>query len=69
MSCNSETEKTTNPESAQQGDPRSPSPEETPDVVPSRTLTAEEAAQDYQMQLALLAEQNALYQAEHAKQP
>jgi hypothetical protein len=31
--------------------------EETPDIMPDRTLTAEEAEQDYQRQLALLAEQ------------
>lgn len=33
--------------------------EETPDIIPDRTLTAEEAEQDYQKQLALLAEQEA----------
>ena len=33
--------------------------EETPDIMPDRTLTAQEAEQDYQKQLALLAEQEA----------
>jgi hypothetical protein len=37
---------------------RSPDPEETPDIIPSRKLTAKEAEEDYQKQLALLAEQN-----------
>ncbi|KAK2593436.1 hypothetical protein QQS21_008853 [Conoideocrella luteorostrata] len=45
---------------------RSPSPEETPDIVPSRLLSAEEAEQDYQKQLALLAEQEAAYRAQTA---
>jgi hypothetical protein len=35
--------------------------EETPDIMPDRTLTAEEAEQDYQKQLALLAEQETEY--------
>ncbi|KAG5970871.1 hypothetical protein E4U55_001424 [Claviceps digitariae] len=43
---------------------RSPSPEETPDVVPSRVLTGEEAAQDYQQQLAVLSEQETVHRAE-----
>lgn len=37
--------------------------EETPDIIPDRTLTAEEAEQDYQMQLTLLAEQEAEFNA------
>jgi hypothetical protein len=36
---------------------------ETADVMPDRTLTAEEAKQDYQKQLKLLAEQEAEYNA------
>ena len=31
--------------------------EETPDIIPDRTLTAEEAEQDYQKQLAMLRQQ------------
>lgn len=45
---------------------RSLSPEETPDIIPPRELTAEEADQDYQKQLALLAEQNADRSAQEA---
>jgi hypothetical protein len=40
------------------------SPEETPDIVPPRTLTAEEAEKDYQKQLALLREQTKAYHDE-----
>ncbi|KAI6758481.1 hypothetical protein HG530_010721 [Fusarium avenaceum] len=36
----------------------SPSPEETPDVIPPRQLTSKEAEEDYQKQLAMLAQQN-----------
>jgi hypothetical protein len=36
---------------------RMESNEESPDIIPDRTLTTEEAEQDYQKQLALLAEQ------------
>jgi len=39
---------------------------ETPDIIPHRTLTAREAEQDYQKQLALLAEQEAEYNARKA---
>ncbi|KAL4728079.1 hypothetical protein ACLX1H_004799 [Fusarium chlamydosporum] len=38
--------------------PRPEDPEETPDISPSRKLTAKEAEEDYKKQLALLAEQN-----------
>ena len=40
--------------------------EETPDIIPDRTLTAEEAEQDYQKQLALLAEQEAEFNAQRS---
>lgn len=57
-----------NPEATQAGQPapRSPSPEETPDIIPSHVLSGEEAEEDYQKQLALLAEQEAAYQAQKA---
>lgn len=55
---------TTN-QAAQSDDVRSMSPEETPDIVPERILSGEEAEQDYQKQLALLAQQNAKYRAKH----
>jgi hypothetical protein len=38
---------------------RMESDEESPDIIPGRTLTTEEAKQDYQKQLTLLAEQEA----------
>jgi hypothetical protein len=40
--------------------------EETPDIMPDRTLTAEEAEQDYQNQLKLLAEQEAEFNAQRS---
>jgi hypothetical protein len=40
--------------------------EETPDIMPDRTLTAQEAEQDYQKQLALLAEQEAEFNAQRS---
>ncbi|KAM0339588.1 hypothetical protein ACHAPU_010888 [Fusarium lateritium] len=36
---------------------RSKSPEETPDIIPTRQLTKKEVEEDYQKQLALLAKQ------------
>jgi len=40
--------------------------EETPDIMPDRTRTAEEAEQDYQNQLKLLAEQEAEFNAQRS---
>ena len=40
--------------------------EETLDIMPDRTLTAQEAEQDYQKQLALLAEQEAEFNAQRS---
>jgi hypothetical protein len=40
---------------------RSLSPEETPDIIPPRQLTCKEAEEDYQKQLAMLAQQNKEY--------
>jgi hypothetical protein len=37
------------------------SPEETPDIIPPRQLTSKEAEEDYQKQLAMLAQQNKAY--------
>ncbi|KIL94069.1 hypothetical protein FAVG1_02631 [Fusarium avenaceum] len=39
----------------------SPSPDETPDIIPSRQLTSKEAEEDYQKQLAMLDQQNKEY--------
>lgn len=36
---------------------KSPRPEDTPDIAPSRPLTSEEAEEDYRKQLAMLAQQ------------
>ena len=51
--------KTKDPSASLPQQPREELDEETPDIMPDRTLTAEEAEQDYQRQLALLAEQEA----------
>jgi hypothetical protein len=40
--------------------------EETPDILPDRTLTAKEAEHDYQKQLALLAEQETEYNGQRS---
>jgi hypothetical protein len=40
---------------------KSPSSVETPDIAPSRPLTSEEAEEDYQKQLAMLAQQEKEY--------
>lgn len=50
-------------ELAQAPKARRKSNEESPDIIPDRTLTTEEAEQDYQKQLALLAEQEAEFNA------
>ncbi|KAF9762899.1 hypothetical protein IL306_003292 [Fusarium sp. DS 682] len=47
---------------------QSSDPEETPDIMPERTLTGKEAEEDYQKQLDLLVEQNKEYEETQKKQ-
>ncbi|QPG95357.1 hypothetical protein C2857_000260 [Epichloe festucae Fl1] len=64
MSSGSETTKTGQQETAARGSSRREmSDEETPDIMPDRTLSPEEAEADYQAQLALLRQQTAEYEA------
>jgi hypothetical protein len=57
------------PHTAQSDNARSPSPEDTPDIMPLCKLSAEEAEHDYQKQLNLLAEQTAHHDAQRASEP
>ncbi|GAB0139148.1 hypothetical protein EsDP_00007361 [Epichloe bromicola] len=79
MSSGSETTKTGQQETAARGSSRgemseqeagyqardndNESDEETPDIMPDRILSPEEAEADYQAQLALLCQQTAEYEA------
>jgi hypothetical protein len=57
------TSKAEAPPASQQQEAQTELDKETADIMPDRTLTAEEAKQDYQKQLELLAEQEAEYNA------